>query len=136
MIYVGAVLGGPDVRDSGLVTGIQTVSRAFDASRPTNTEHSATLDLVFHVPGNLISPKFDGQRTAKFSRRERTLMIQIAVPTDKIHSDCPEQFLFASIAKAIPLGVAHLEKRGLSVDAGLFEMHLERAREILRAGNT
>jgi hypothetical protein len=41
-----------------------------------------SLQIVFQIPGELIQPDFTGVRTGRFSRRERRLVIQVAVPDD------------------------------------------------------
>ncbi|MGZ3439260.1 MAG: tyrosine-type recombinase/integrase [Polyangia bacterium] len=45
------------------------------------------LNVVFHLPGRLTRPSFPGLRTAKFSRKHKTLMVQVAVPEPRVR-DC------------------------------------------------
>lgn len=40
------------------------------------------LNVVYHVPGEVVPVDFVGVRTGTFSRSERLLMIQAAVPTE------------------------------------------------------
>ncbi|QNE77169.1 hypothetical protein F0344_23455 [Streptomyces finlayi] len=40
------------------------------------------MDVVFHVPGPLLAPDYEGTRTGTLSRRERLITMQIAVPSD------------------------------------------------------
>jgi hypothetical protein len=45
-------------------------------------DETGSLDVVFHVPGSLVSPDYDGVRTGTFWRKKRILQVQIAVPRD------------------------------------------------------
>ncbi|GAB5517742.1 hypothetical protein [Rhodopirellula baltica] len=79
LISLGAVMGGPEPLVAQDVW--RSLSQRFKAARD-DTADNPCLNVVFHFPGSLISPDYTGLRTAKFSRRERTLMVQAAVPPD------------------------------------------------------
>ncbi|MBM7829448.1 hypothetical protein JOE59_000153 [Agromyces cerinus] len=40
------------------------------------------MDVVFHVPGPLLTPDYEGIRTGTLSRRDRLIQVQVAVPAD------------------------------------------------------
>jgi hypothetical protein len=40
------------------------------------------LNVVFHVPGNLVKPDYTGERTGRFSKKEMLLMVQVALPEE------------------------------------------------------
>ena len=100
--FVGAVLGGPEVRSSSLVAAIQAVSRLCDRLR-NQAAGEAAIDLVFHVPGSLIKPAYQGVRTGKFSKRDRILMVQVSVPESQVAGPDPIVFVVRSMRQAIGL---------------------------------
>lgn len=51
------------------------------------------LNLVFYVPGSKFSPDFSGVRISTFSRRAKTLMVQIAVSEAHVRAPDIEDFL-------------------------------------------
>lgn len=38
------------------------------------------VNVIFHVPGDLLQPDFTGVRTGHFSKRQRWLIVQVALP--------------------------------------------------------
>jgi hypothetical protein len=45
-----------------------------------NIEAPLNLNVVFHIPGNMLKPEFDGIRTGSFSKARALLMVQVALP--------------------------------------------------------
>jgi hypothetical protein len=45
-------------------------------------EAPLNVNVVFHVPGNLLSPEFVGVRTGSFSKSRRLLMVQVALSSE------------------------------------------------------
>ena len=62
-----------------------------------STGSSPPVNVVFHVPGSTGSPDWDGLRDAKFSRQQRLLMVQVAVPENIVESANPENFVIESL---------------------------------------
>jgi len=58
------------------------ISRIKRLAGEGQVEDSGSLDVVFHVPGSLIAPDYDGVRTGTLSRKRRLLQVQVAVPRD------------------------------------------------------
>ena len=40
------------------------------------------VNVVFQLPGRFLTPEFVGVRSGTFSRKERLLMVQVAVPAE------------------------------------------------------
>jgi hypothetical protein len=38
------------------------------------------VNVVFHVPGDILQPEFEGVRTGTFSKKNSLLMVQVALP--------------------------------------------------------
>lgn len=64
-----------------------------------------SLHIVFHIAGSMWSPEHVGVRRAKFSKKDRMLMLQIAVPKDVVESEETEieQFVLAHLREAVCL---------------------------------
>ena len=65
MIYINSVLGGPELEGSAIDSAIRKVT---DLSRVGEEGDFGSLDVVFHVPGALFKPAYQGLRSGKFSR--------------------------------------------------------------------
>jgi hypothetical protein len=57
------------------------------------------VHVVFQVPGEVLRPDFAGVRTGVFSRREMSLVVQVAVP-DNVDQD-REEWLIAMLRRAV-----------------------------------
>jgi len=84
MIYIGAIFGGPGGMSSKIGSAISKIKHL---AGEREMDASGSLDIVFHVPGSLLSPDYDGVRTGTFSRKKRLLQVQIAVPQDLTDKD-------------------------------------------------
>ncbi|RKG82246.1 hypothetical protein D7W79_03045 [Corallococcus exercitus] len=106
---IGAVYGGPELAGAPIDKAIRMFGKA---RGPVQKGESGALDIVFHVPGSLLKPEFTGVRTAKFSRKERKLMLQIAVPEEQVHS--PDvHWLLDAIREAVRLAGPRFERAGI-----------------------
>ncbi len=129
MIYVGSVLGGPELFYSHFTRSMSGITlpvagepwpepgRAPDPTvayaERRDPRPVGSLDLVFHVPGSVLKPEFVGLRTGKFSRKERLLQIQIAVPEELLESPWLRRFVVDSIRSAVSLGGPKFAKAGI-----------------------
>ena len=124
MIYVGAVLGGPELGESShfmrSIRGIHFPSPGKAWYDPTDygdrrdPRPVGSLDIVFHVPGSVLKPEHEGLRTGRFSRKERMLQVQIAVPGELMESLALTGFLVQSIREAIVLAERRFAKAGIT----------------------
>ena len=115
MIYIGGVYGGPEVRGSRIDRAIGRLLKL----RPEEQEGSSgSLDFVFHIPGSVFVPDFRGPRTAKFSKKERMLMIQVGVSPEMVQADDPDitAFLLASLREGIRLAEPVFRKAKIPYD--------------------
>ena len=100
MIYIGEILGGPELTHSPIS---RAIAKLFRSRGPGEEGEFGSLDIVFHVAGSLLQPKFTGVRTGRFSRKERMLQVQIAVPSEVVASEDAYPFLAARVLEAVRL---------------------------------
>jgi hypothetical protein len=74
---------------------------------------SPAINVVFHVPGSLGSPDWDGIRDAKFSQRRQLLMVQVAVPSKLVSSPMLKEYLVESLHGANAVAFEFFRKKGL-----------------------
>ena len=119
MIGIGVQMGGPEQRDSvveaALLKAMQTASGVRDRSYNDGTQ--AWINPIFIVPGSLLGPDFDGLKTGHFSRREKGLVIQVAVPKAVAEGVEVERFIVASLRDCVRLAAAVFTSKGISFPA-------------------
>jgi hypothetical protein len=111
MIYIGEILGGPELRDAPISRAIEKLYRLRGS---VGKGACGSLDLVFHVAGSLREPEFSGVRTGRFSRKERVLQVQIAVPKEIVGAEDPYPFLAAAVLDAVRVAAPVFAKAGIA----------------------
>ncbi|KRC60971.1 hypothetical protein ASE14_08440 [Agromyces sp. Root81] len=81
-LFIGAVVGGPTRQNRPVSDGIGVLARAAHEASWEATDQETGVDVVFHVPGPLLAPDYEGIRSGTLSRRHRLIQVQIAVPAD------------------------------------------------------
>lgn len=111
-LYLGSVVGGPeDIPAETLFGEISALIIAHRDKTPISTK--AGLNIVFHFPGSICPVTFKGIRTAKFSRKQKLLMVQVAVPEEVAASNNADAFTLDSIREAIRLAKPIFEKAAI-----------------------
>jgi hypothetical protein len=110
VIYISSILGGPEVEGSEIDRAIK---RVIGLRRSGQEGDFGSLDVVFHIPGSMVSPDYQGLRTGKFSRKERMLMVQVSVPPDIVRSDGAEGFVVRALEEAVRMAKPRFEKAGI-----------------------
>ncbi len=77
------------------IANLQESNRFFHRS-------AGELNVVFHLPGRVVKPDYTGLRTGTFSRKQKTLMIQAAVPEPLVDSN-DTAFVFDVVREATQL---------------------------------
>lgn len=73
------------------------------------------VNVVYHVPGEILAPDYEGVRTGRFSRRDSLLMVQAAVPSSAEDKDA---VLRALLLQAIDEAERWAKRKGLANDLG------------------
>jgi hypothetical protein len=118
MLFIGSVQGGPEVAtalvgkaESRLMNVVDQVVGDFAIGS------TSALNIVFHIPGSMApNVGYDGLRDGKFSREEKLLTIQVAVPKEIAVCDDEEtilNFLFDSLRKANRIAAKYFKKKGM-----------------------
>ncbi|MFJ2738832.1 hypothetical protein ACIO3O_04110 [Streptomyces sp. NPDC087440] len=81
-LYIGAVEGGPTPHPGKLTAGLQEIGRLVDAQPWEHSEDETAIDLVFHIPGSLLKPEYEGIRTGSLWRKRCIMQVQVAVPEE------------------------------------------------------
>jgi hypothetical protein len=132
MISIGSVLHGPELQDSLAHRLIAAVMRA--AIRCRGTAEFAigpAINVVFYVPGSLGSPDWEGTRDAKFSRKRKLLMVQVAVPEALVDSPALKEYLVESLHSANHVAVEFFRQKGIDYPLADAESLVETIKERL-----
>jgi hypothetical protein len=101
VLSIGAIYGGPEFSHQPGVPwkpAIQVLmNRVIDLRR--GVESPLNINVVFHVPGSLLAPEFSGSRTGSFRKRDRLLMVQVALPIET--PDDQSGYLISAVRDAI-----------------------------------
>lgn len=114
MISIGAVFRGSELKDSSIDQKIKAVGKSAEKLRGDfEFGESPAINVVFHVPGSMGGPDWDGLRDAKFSRQQQLLMVQVAVPESVVDSATPEVFLIESLYGANVIAFEFFRQKGM-----------------------
>jgi hypothetical protein len=94
---IGSVVGG--MTDSARIwsEAITRLTIQVDEAR-RGWSSPLSVNAVFHVPGNILKPEFEGVRTGTYSKKDGWLMVQVALPEqppDDVDSDLKERLMAA-----------------------------------------
>jgi hypothetical protein len=104
VLSVGAMFGGsgiPETVRKGIQSLAQYVKRAREALPPFTEANAAGVNVVFHVPGDILQPDFKGMRTGSWFGKRRTQVVQVAVPSDLRDPHDVADFLAESVEQAV-----------------------------------
>lgn len=79
-LAIGFVAGGPG-SSREWIEALKSLGRQVMESR-IGVESPLAVNVVFQVPGQFLQPDFQGVRSGQFSRKERRLIVQVALPPE------------------------------------------------------
>ncbi len=123
-LSLGVIVGGATLANKPWDAAIRDLSIRIGEAR-RGVEAPLNLNVVFHVPGNMLKPEFAGVRTGRFSKSRALLMVQVAVP-EEVPSD-PMIYLKNTIHAAIDEAAQWAAKRKVPIDVSKLRSILERA---------
>jgi hypothetical protein len=130
--YLGGIFGGPELEGSPVWVISGHLLRARDANQEQLVpKDDGELDIVFQYPGSLSKPTFTGLRTGSFSRKQKIVQIQIAVPIEMMEPDVFGQFYVDAIEKAVRLGKKYFDRKGISFSEDKHLALVKKLREAL-----
>ncbi len=141
MLFIGSVKGGPEVRNTCVGRLITQLMQVASEERGEFALGSVSaLNVVFHVPGSVLSNVgYEGLRDGIFSRRQKLLMIQVAVPHEVAATDSgtqARQFLLWALEEANRLAATYLKKKRIEYSQPKFLALVDRIRSRLLSQDT
>ena len=142
MIGIGVQLGEPEQRDSPIDRMLMKAMSVTDQLRDPNYNDGteAWINPIFIVPGSMWQPEFEGYEYGHFSKKQKGLVIKIAVPKSVARGKGIPEFISTSLrdavhmaseffsAKGISFSTLKAEKIILAIEAGLEEVKGSRNR--------
>jgi hypothetical protein len=114
-LSIGSVVGGATDSNRAWSDALTRLTLAI-AEKRGDLQTPLNVNVVFHIPGHILKPDYEGERTGSFSRKRSLLMVQVAVP-EKPPSDVDAEVrrrLLAALDKA----ELWARKRGVADDLG------------------
>lgn len=113
VLSVGSVVGGSTPTNRRWRDAISELTRAVAEAR-TEIASPLNVNVVFQVPGSVVQPDFEGVRTGRFSKGDRLLLVQVALP-DEV-PDSPDSYLRGALSNAIDEAEGWARRRSLAPD--------------------
>jgi hypothetical protein len=115
-LQVGVVFGG---RSDGVVAAEicrlrECVDRAIERLAPSDTGQADVL-VQFHLPGDVVSPDFEGMRIGSWIGKQRCQIIQVALPANLRDPADVVEFLAWNLERAVRLAGKQIRFRRSSV---------------------
>src|SRR5213080_4738430 len=108
-LSLGVVIGG-GTASRAWKTAVTRLGRKIIAAREGVTS-SLAINVIYDIPGELIQPNYTGVQVGRFSRKNRELLIQIALPPEPT-SDADAEVL-SLLHEAVELAEEFGRRRGL-----------------------
>jgi hypothetical protein len=113
VLSVGSVVGGSTPTNRRWRDAIAELTRAVAEAR-TEIASPLNVNVVFQVAGNVVQPDFEGARTGQFSKANRLLLVQVALPAEV--ADDPESYLRGALSDAIDEAEGWARERSIAPD--------------------
>lgn len=116
MIGIGLQMGGPEQRDSLIDRMLTRTAVITDQLRAPNYDDGteAWINPIFIVPGSMWQPDFEGYEYGHFSKKQKGLVIKIAVPKAVARGKGIPEFISGSLRDAIHMASEFFSAKGIS----------------------
>jgi hypothetical protein len=116
MIAIGNQFGGPEHRGSLVHSMLNKAMNIAADIRDANYDDGtdAWINPIFILPGSVSKPDFEGYKLGHFSRKQKGLVVMIAVPQSVADGDDIAEFVSISLREAVRLAAADFADRGMS----------------------
>lgn len=136
MIFIGAAYRGLELKDSEINRVISAASVALeDLREPFEYGKHPSVVAVFIVPGSLGGANFKGLQYGEYSRKDRSIVVQIAVPASLPENDLIT-FLVDSLHGVNAMAFAFFEQKKESFPLRQAEELVTTTGQRLRAEST
>ena len=114
MIAIGASYGGPELRRSEIDLAVTALTKALNELRgPFTLGETPAVVPLFMVPGSVGQIDFEGLRYGKYSRRDKAIVVQVAVPATVVAGSNVNAFLIDSLRGANAMAFEFFRKKGV-----------------------
>jgi hypothetical protein len=79
VLSIGSIIGGSTAANRPWRDAVLELMRKVADGRE-GVASTLNVNVVFQIPGNILKPDFEGVRTGSFSKKDRHLMVQVALP--------------------------------------------------------
>jgi hypothetical protein len=110
-LSIGTIVGGWSPHTTTWRSALQRLSQSVQSKRE-GVVSGLNVNVIFQVPGNNISPDFEGVRTGHFSRTKNWLIVQAALP--ETPPDDIEEDLLDRLRSAIREAEEWARRRGIA----------------------
>jgi hypothetical protein len=116
MIGIGVQMGGPEQKDAPIKKALMSAMGIAERVRGPDFRggDEAWVNPIFIVPGSLLKPEFEGYELGHFSKREKGLVVQIAVPDPVAKGEGIVEFIGESLREAMRLAASFFASKGIS----------------------
>lgn len=115
VLSIGSVVGGSTSTNRRWREAIGELTHAVADAR-ADIASPLNVNVVFQVPGNVVQPDFEGARTGRYSKADRLLLVQVALP-DEVPDD-PDGYLREALTDAIGEAEEWARRRSIAPDLG------------------
>jgi hypothetical protein len=115
VIALGIQFGSPKSEMNGFDHLLQLVSRKTGDLRPAdyNNGRDGWINPIFLVPGSIFPPPdFEGFKLGHYSKKERGLVVMIAVPPKVRDSGNGREFIEGALRQSVVIAAEHFKKKG------------------------
>jgi len=116
MIAIGLHFGGPELRQSKIQEVLNRATRTAEAIRLPNSTDGAEgwINPIFIVPGSIYQPDFEGYEIGYFSKKQKGLVVKIAVPVAVASGQDIALFVGRALRETVLLAAAHFTSKRMS----------------------
>lgn len=113
MISIGNIFKGAELRDSDIARTLSAAANVIaDIRGPIQLGASPLLNAMFIVPGSTGNPGFSGFRLGQYSKKNKLVAVQIAVPSEKVNGGDPAGFVVEALRRASVIAEELFRKKG------------------------
>lgn len=113
MISIGSVFRGPELKGSAFDKAQMAAARALSELRGPLTLGSIPLvNAVFVVSGSLGRADFDGLQFGDYSKKDKAVVVQIAVPPDTVTGTKQTEFIVEALRGANAMAFEFFRQKG------------------------
>jgi hypothetical protein len=116
LLAIGIGRGGPSPASELVYEALMGYMRMVIKERATFPNEGLRLNIVFHVPGPIFQPDYEGVHATKFDRKGDRVLVVAAVPADLKFDEVPRYFVDV-LRQARDEATRYLAKRKVKIAA-------------------